>query len=151
MLSAITSWSTPTIALVVVLISFLQWRTNREKLRLDLYQKRFEIYSRLLDFSEALSKWRSLSEIDRQNFKNSFIKALNESSFLFPDKSGVHALLQKFGEDTQYIVNFDSSVFEDATNEERKSQYKAFNDCIRKSDGIIKELKENLRPFLSFE
>ena len=32
---------------------------SNEKLRLDLYNRRFEVYSRTIDFYQVLKKWRN--------------------------------------------------------------------------------------------
>lgn len=41
------SWITPVIAAIVAVIAFLQWHTARQKMVLDLFDKRFAVYEDL--------------------------------------------------------------------------------------------------------
>jgi hypothetical protein len=73
---------------------------NREKLRLDLYNRRFDIYSRTLDLLHALEVWNptaleknahSLQDSpDLDKSLKAFTKASRESQFLFADDSEIH-------------------------------------------------------------
>jgi hypothetical protein len=92
-----TSIVTAIIAVIVAIISSrqlkanqLQSETNREKLRLDLYNRRFEIYRSCLNLHEQLMGHGSQEE----NLLDPFFRAFRESRFMFPD-SGVHELLEK--------------------------------------------------------
>ncbi|HEV2293707.1 MAG TPA: hypothetical protein VGR35_07615 [Tepidisphaeraceae bacterium] len=44
------AWLTPLIACLAVWIAFQQFRVARNKLRLDLYEKRFKVYSAVKEF-----------------------------------------------------------------------------------------------------
>ncbi len=47
--------STIVIGLIVAYIAYQQWRTNHYRLKLDLYEKRYEVYSAVITiFKEAL-------------------------------------------------------------------------------------------------
>src|ERR1035441_11010452 len=50
----VTAVATVIVAIYVGWISRQQSKTNQEKLRFDLYQRRFEIYLRVLDFHFAI-------------------------------------------------------------------------------------------------
>lgn len=88
----------------VGVIAKSQWRTSQEKLRLDLYGKRFEIYNRVFDAYDALLSWEDTSA--QKDVVTQFYRAFRESRFLFPDSSGVYALLDEFAKHSAYIVNF---------------------------------------------
>lgn len=66
------------VALYVALINRRQWRTNQDKFRFDLYQRRFEIYLRVLDFHLAI--WQQ-DEHMLDLLHVSFMKAFWESKF----------------------------------------------------------------------
>jgi hypothetical protein len=85
-----TSIVTAAIAVIVAIIAYQQWRVNREKLRLDLYNRRFDIYLRCLNLHEQLIGHGSPDE----NLLDPFFRAFRESRFMFPD-SGVQDLLGK--------------------------------------------------------
>ena len=42
--TALSALLTPTIAIIAVYIGWQQWRTNRNKLKLDLFDRRFAVY-----------------------------------------------------------------------------------------------------------
>jgi hypothetical protein len=76
-------------------ISFIQSKVSREKLRLDLYNKRFGVYEAALDFNIALSKYSG--HLDEQfKLKHiAFIKATREAQFLFSQDSKIFGILKK--------------------------------------------------------
>lgn len=90
-LSASTSIVSVLIAGVVCLIAYWQWRTAREKLRLDLYNRRFDIYVNTLGYIQALNSWEGSRE--QKEIEARFDRSLNESQFLFQQQSGLRDLL----------------------------------------------------------
>jgi hypothetical protein len=133
------------IAASVALIAFYQWKTNREKLRLDLYQRRFEIYFRVLDFHFAI--WQK-DEPKLNLLHVPFMKAFWESKFLFPEKSGIYDFLDDYNLRTSRVRVYRSQIppRSDLTPEERAQLIKDeiwIKDCI----GI---LEEKLGPYLNF-
>jgi len=70
---------TPVIAIITTYIAIQQYRSNRAKLRAELYEKRFKVYKAT---TEYLSKNKGiLSEIQQDWHK--FDSAIDESPFLF--------------------------------------------------------------------
>ena len=133
------------IAASVALIAYYQWKTNREKLRLDLYQRRFEIYLRVLDFHFAI--WQQ-DEPKLDLLHVPFMKAFWESKFLFPEKSGIYDLLDEYNLRTSRVRVYRGQIppRSDLTPEERAQLIKDeiwIKDCI----GI---LEEKLGPYLNF-
>jgi hypothetical protein len=72
----------PTVAIIAVYIAFRQHRTNQEKLRLDLYEKRLAVYHALKDLLGAVMRDADLKiEVLRD-----FALRSGEAVFLFgPD------------------------------------------------------------------
>lgn len=73
----------PVIAIAGVYIAWQQFTANKEKLRLDLYDKRYKVYDELITpIHRAISTEEGLSskEIGR------FLSACSEAEFLTPDK-----------------------------------------------------------------
>ena len=133
------------IAASVALIAYYQWKTNREKLRLDLFQRRFEIYLRVLDFHFAI--WQK-DEPKLNLLHAPFMKAFWESKFLFPEKSGIYDFLDDYNLRTSRVRVYRSQIppRSDLTPEERAQLIKDeiwIKDCI----GI---LEEKLGPYLNF-
>lgn len=106
-LTAISAGTTTTVAIYVAKISRRQWKTNQEKLRLDLYNHRFDIYLRVFDFYQALLEWKGTPE--QVALQKPFMRALRESRFMFPDDSGVYPFLNEFCNHALRLTNFEQS------------------------------------------
>ncbi|MGC9199093.1 MAG: hypothetical protein ACP5E5_09160 [Acidobacteriaceae bacterium] len=91
--TAITSVATVFIAAFVAIIGFNQWRISRDKLRLDLFNRRFDVYLRVLDYYQEVLKGEG---VPSDSITTPFIKAVRESRFIFPKASGVHQFLEEF-------------------------------------------------------
>ena len=70
---------TPTIASVAVYIAWQQWQTNRQKLTIDLYDRRLRVYKEIKRF---LSKIAVDAAISAQELLE-FYSSVSESHFLF--------------------------------------------------------------------
>jgi len=106
-LKVLTAVAATTVAAYVARISWRQWKNNQEKLRLDLYERRFDIYMRVLDFHRELIAWNDTDA--QKSSQQPFIRAVRESRFLFPESSGVYAFLEEFSSHAFYITNFRSA------------------------------------------
>ncbi len=156
MSSAVSFWIdlisrvvTPVAAIVVAIyvaqISKRQLQTSQEKLRLDLYQRRYEIYLRVLDFHMAL--WQQ-DEPKLNVLHVLFMKAFWESKFLFPKESGIYDFLDNYNTRTSRVRVYRSEIppRSDVSLEERAQlakDQKWIMNCI----GI---LDEKLGPYLNF-
>jgi hypothetical protein len=141
----VTAVATVIVAIYVGWISKQQSKTNQEKLRFDLYQRRFEIYLRVLDFHFAI--WQQ-DEPRLQLLHMLFMKAFWESKFLFPEESGIYDFLDEYNLRTSRVRVYRSQIppRSDFTREEREQLTKDeiwIKDCI----GI---LDEKLGPYLNF-
>jgi hypothetical protein len=158
---------TPTVAIAALaaLIAFFQWRTNRlqaetnrEKLRLDLYNRRFEIYLRCLNYHEQL-----MGHLPREeNLLNPFFRAFRESRFMFPASSGVHDLLEELLREGRNLEDWRDRATEEflentpVTDRER-AEYE-HSEALQAERRLILErikpfipkLEEKLAPFLNF-
>lgn len=70
---------TPLIAIIAVYIAYQQHKTNRDKLRLDLYNKRYEVFYSLM---KLLGHMRQAGKIEPEQV-NMFLKESQEDVFLF--------------------------------------------------------------------
>lgn len=71
-------------------VAYEQLRTNRDKLKLDLFNRRFEVYSVTLEFHQDLMSGSASQELHRK-----FIEVKQSSKFLFDSKDGIYASLDK--------------------------------------------------------
>ncbi len=76
--------------------AFLAWRVARDKLKLDLYDRRFAIYDAALDFYFLKDGQHATSDPETvERIKRKCIKACREAQFLFDRSSGVVEALDR--------------------------------------------------------
>ena len=147
------------IAVTPVLISALvawiarqQWRTNREKLRLDLYERRFAVYESTLAFYQALIGGGE--PIPSESFsavQKSFVKSYRESQFLFKPDSGIFALLGEVHSRSFSIIGLKEEGKGLSTHPEtfRKVTAEA-SETLSFLHRAIEKLEHEIAPYLNF-
>jgi len=107
-------WLNILIALITLWIAYSQFNTARKKFRLDLYNKRFEILTKIIDLFlnlpdsvhiENMPEEEKKVFIEFEETKKAFFKYNVEAKFLFDKDSGIHSLLNKVYEDIFIITN----------------------------------------------
>ncbi|MEK7512439.1 MAG: hypothetical protein AAB575_05520 [Patescibacteria group bacterium] len=81
MITTIITINTAMIALVTVYIAYQQYKTNKDKLRLELFNKRFSVYN---GFRSALDEIQISPKFSHDGFKNFYSKT-SGGDFLFGD------------------------------------------------------------------
>jgi len=149
-LRAVTACAATSVAFYVARISKLQWRTNQEKLRLDLYERRFEIYLRVLEFHWALVEWHD--EHKQLALRGTFVKAFCESKFMFPKESGIYEFLQEFNKRAFRITSFKSGIepLGNAFSEEKARRLEQRAEDVAWIVSSIDMFIEKLGPYLNF-
>jgi hypothetical protein len=157
------AWVAIAISVVSASISLASYWTNREKLRLDLYDRRFNIYKRSLDLYTAILKWGPTPQeiqygvivappyLDKA--QKAFVKASFEAQFLFSRESGVPELLKAFGDDAYHIFNFRGSYGPQLAKfnpEGYVEEHKRYAERMRRFMGSMEPLREGMAPFLDF-
>lgn len=87
---------TAAIALIVAVISWQQWKVNRERLRLELYDRRFGIYVAVLNYYREILDLtgREIELVNRESLKqiqNDFIKSHLGSRFLYSAEPSIQS------------------------------------------------------------
>ena len=103
-LATTTSVATSVIAVCALVLTFRSWRDNREKIRLDLFNRRFAIYQRVLVIYQELIVWQDRD--DQKALIQPFIEASREALFIFPRKSGVYEYIQEIWSHMWTITRF---------------------------------------------
>ena len=76
--------------------AFLAWRVARDKLKLDLYDRRFAIYDAALDFYFLKDGQHASSDPETvERIKRKCVRASREARFLFDESSGVAKALDR--------------------------------------------------------
>jgi hypothetical protein len=84
------------ISLVALVVAAFSFFVASERFRLDLYNKRFDIYMRTVKFYQALLSSKEAEEATSfAALRADFIIASRESQFLFGPESGVYDLLSR--------------------------------------------------------
>ena len=78
------------ISTVLVYVAIQQMITNRNKLKLELYHKRFEVYSSALTFGQELTSNELTSETHRD-----FINKKESAYFLFSKSPSIYQVLDE--------------------------------------------------------
>jgi hypothetical protein len=124
----------------------------REKLRHDLYNRRFEIFTSILDFHEAMISWKETPTPEQQAARQRFFRAYQESGFLFTKESRIPDLLKMLNDEgmkvTGYKENPDLYRGDLATMIE---QLEKTNDILlRVFDQGLEQLRAAMHPYLDF-
>jgi hypothetical protein len=125
MISVLTAF----IAAIVALITFLQWVTAREKVRLDLFDKRFAVYDEL---RSAMSRHlRGNTETAFPEFE----KAASRARFLFGPE--VQAFLEDREKDLDREMTLLLEGRRDAAAAERAALVRRLTDFFRDFDQLV--------------
>jgi hypothetical protein len=137
------------IALFVAWIGLRQYRVGREKLRLDRYNPRFDIYSRFLDFYQALGIWDA-SETSKSPQRN-FTQSYRESRFLFDVRSGVYRILADVNSKSSKIIGFKERGNNLANDPEEFLKWdNEVQAALAWFPAAISKLETQLSPYLNF-
>ncbi|MCP9758484.1 hypothetical protein EGI20_04030 [Aquitalea sp. S1-19] len=143
---------TSVIATFVAFVAYQQWKTNQNKLRLDLYNRRFEVYSNTITFFQELS---ALPPGDRsEEFKEvqrAFIRSCRESQFLFSDESKIFEMLEKIHSDSFKVIGLKASGSSLAGDPELLSKMALdASAALADFDASIKKIETAMSKYLRF-
>ena len=99
-------WTPIIISSVAVWFAYRQAQTSKEKLRLDLYNRRFGISEKSLSFYLLLERFDGVDTEKSISEFRGFIQAKQESKFLFDPDSNVYKILNELHEDGHKIRGF---------------------------------------------
>jgi hypothetical protein len=157
------AWVAIAISLVSASISLASYWTNREKLRLDLYDRRLRIYKRALDLYTEVMRWApSPGELELgtvspsselNDLQKAFVKASFEAQFLFSEESGVSKLLQQLGDDAFRIVNWKVSYGPQLARWNQEgyiTEYAIHAKRLARFMESMEPIRKQMAPFLNF-
>lgn len=141
------------VATFVAWIGFQQFRIGRDKLRLDLYQRRFTVYERTLSLYHYL--YGTKEALQSKDFSESlkyFITSYRESQFLFDDEPGVFRLLKEFHTKAAKIIGFKRDGGELLRSDPREylKLQEDVQNALASTEEMLNELERLIAPYLSF-
>lgn len=136
-----------TVSILAVVVAFFALWVSADKLRLDLYNKRFDIYLRTLKFQEALLR-KPKEDGTVAALQADFMIASRESKFLFGPESGVYDQLRK-------LLEASVTIMQDMSNElplemKLEHQKKHFAAVALWSGPGLETLENLMAPYLNF-
>jgi hypothetical protein len=137
---------TTLISVLAIVIASVSLFVSAEKFRLDLYNKRFDIYMRTVKFYQAL-----MHEQDGTfaALRADFIVASRESRFLFSPESGVHELLSQLSSASFTIIGM-HSLPKGLPPEQIMENQKKFLDALILWNSSIEKLEDLMAPDLNY-
>lgn len=128
-------------------IAYQQFLVNKNKLKLELYSKRFEIYTITLQFYQELITNGATSETHKE-----FIKQKEAAKFLFSEDLSIYSLLNKMHEKSFKVKAFKSNRSELEKHPEQFDKVaKESLEVVNWLEVALKELNTKLNKFLSFK
>jgi hypothetical protein len=144
----ITGIATVAIAGLVAWITRRNSEIARQKLRLDLYERRYAVYREARRFRDSVTLWNREPTV---TIAESFVELAEQARFLFPPDSGVASYLEEMAKHAHFVLNFEIRYrSSDATPEEqaRLAEQKAEHDYwLARS---MPELERRMGPYLNF-
>lgn len=140
----LTGTLTPVIAALGLLIAFRQWRTARNKLKLDLYEKRLAVYEAAREaIGKIVTGGKTTNQIEME-----FLVGIRGAKWLF-DKKMVKYLNEKLWYEIIEIGTIQAEL-EGADPSPEKSRLIARRAEIKKRfNEHLNEIDEKFYPFLS--
>jgi hypothetical protein len=137
---------TTAVSILAFVVAFFALWVSADKLRLDLYNKRFDIYVRTVKFYQALMREEDGTFAALQA---DFIIASRESKFLFSPKSGVHDLLSLLNSASFTIIGR-KSLPKGLPPEAIVANEKLFFDALALWNSSIEKLEDLMAPCLNY-
>jgi hypothetical protein len=141
-------------AVTAALIAYRQSRTARAKLKLDLYDKRFNIYVSALELYHAMMM-KELKDIEEYGFI--FNRMFREALFLFKQRDGVYNTLGEINDACVHVRDYERYMKEDNINrsaEEEKQKFSILSEraaaARRGMKPLLLQLERQLRKYLDF-
>ncbi len=146
-------FATVVIAIYVAFIGTAQSRTARAKFRLDLYERRLNIYLSAIDLWQALTEWGELPDEQRAAKRRLFIHAVRESRFLFADNPSVLRTLEEINKRSFKITGFveELSRWAETNPEGYVIAYNEKEESVVWITEALNRLESKLTPYLAFE
>ncbi|EGR1171067.1 hypothetical protein CGJ07_21530 [Vibrio parahaemolyticus] len=132
-------------ALFLAYIAYQQLVTNRQKLKLDLYNKRFEVYTTTLKFYQELIGDGVTSETHKD-----FIEKKEAAKFLFSEDASIYELLNELHEKSFKVKAFKGHREELESNPEIFSKAAQESlEVVNWSVEAVKSLSGKLEKYLN--
>ena len=128
-----------------------QAKNAREKIRHDLFDRRFKIFESVFDFYNVMISWDGTPE--QIAVKDRYFKGYQASAFLFSKESGVERSLKDFFDDANKVMNFRKNG--DNYKEDHALYMRLFEESTRiqtfGAEEHLARIKSAMSEYLNFE
>ena len=141
------------VAAFVAYIGYRQSRYSKEKLRLDLYGKRFSVYERVLVFYQAVASYNGSRTEPFDAKLNDFSTAVKESQFLFAAESNIFKTLLTMHAQAFQIIGFKENgkaVFDSGDHVTFSKMNTDMQDALTGIAFQIDVVEKAMGPYLNF-
>lgn len=138
------------ISLAVASIGFFQYRINKHKFRLDLYNRRFAVYEKaLLLFQAYYSNDHDQAKLD--DCTKEFIRFYRESVFLFGLESDVYKRLTELKDTLVFLIRLQNESSAERSNTDVYNHMLKIKEEKRDPNEIMQDLEKALVKWLDFK
>ena len=138
------------ISAAVGVIGYFQYAINKSKFRLDLYNRRFSIYEKSLEYFQSYYSRHSDPEAVERSSKG-FIRAYRESVFLFGADSNVYKTLTELKDTLGFLLQFNEKFKSEPYDKDECKAYSNIKSSKREPYAIMESLELELLPWLDFQ
>lgn len=138
------------ISCAVAAIGYFQYKVNRHKFRLDLYNRRFSVYEKSLTYFQSYYSPAPTDEfID--SCARDFIRIYRESVFLFGEDSAVYKVLTELKDTLSFLIQFDRKFRSKPYDEDEYKAWSFMKESKQDLHTIMVALEKALLPWLDFK
>ena len=137
------------VSLAVAYFAWAQLKTNRTKLRLDLYNRRFAVFEKTLSYFQTYYS-PTATEVEVRKSADDFVRAYRESRFLFGDDSAVYAALTKIKDVLGELVALDRRGAAESLDQDAARVVANRRMSLPDPSNLMKSLEEAMAPWLDF-
>jgi len=137
------------ISIFMLWIARAQYTTNNNKLKLDLYNRRFSVYEKTLDYYLAyMAREKSVELLD--SCRKDFIGAYRESIFLFGEASPVYKSLTIIKDTLSFLIEYENKFGSGSYDKDECLAWSKIRDSKPEMATLMKSLEVSLAQWLDF-
>lgn len=139
------------VSLATLTVGYTQMKIASAKVKLDLYNKRFNVYLSALEYYQSV--WGG-SHDDFKQKASEFIKCYRESQFLFSEKDGIYETLTSIKNSGGVIGIFLEMEGKDERSKSASNMEMLHEKCVASRDKMgedLQALEKKLAKYIDFK
>lgn len=134
------------VACATFVVGYSQAKIASAKVKLDLYERRFNVYVTALNYCQAIYHINHL-EIDECMLR--LIKSCRESKFLFKEEDGIYEILTKIKKEGDTLLLF--REYRKKGVNDSDNPFKAAIEEPHDFSKSLEDLEEKIKPYIQFK